>query len=79
MAFGNLLDISRASHAESVEGKVAAALNQVVQVETNGDMRINLSLDGKNYIRYNTTGPQIEFYLNNVLQGHLNATAFVAD
>lgn len=79
MAFGNLLDVSRSSHAESTSGKVAAALNLVSQIETNGDMKVNLSLDGKNYIRWNTTTLQIEFYINNVKQGHLDATAFVAD
>lgn len=78
MAFTDFVQINPSTHDNSESGTVAQKLNQVVQVEGT-DLKINLSLDGQNFIRWNSETSQMEFYLNSVLEGHLDGTGFAAD
>lgn len=78
MAFGNVLSSNPTGHALSEAGVILAKLNELFQ-QDGKDFKINLSTDGNDYMRFNSTLARFEWYINGVLQGHLDATAFAAD
>lgn len=78
MAFGNILKVNPITHDGSEAGHVAAKINELFQ-QDGKDFKVNLSTSGKDYIRYDTTNAAIRFYINDVLQGHVNAAGMAAD
>jgi hypothetical protein len=78
MAFGNVIQANPTSHANSEAGKVMAKLNEIIQ-QDGGDLRIKLNVNRDDYMRWNTAQNRFEWYINGVIQGHLDSTAFTAD
>lgn len=78
MAFGNVLKANPTTTETSEVGHIVAKLNELFQ-QDGTDLKLNLTASGKEYIRYNTTSLAIEFYINDVLEGHINAAELLAD
>lgn len=80
MAFTGLInrEIGNTEGPGTASAHLRTWLNTVIQKDGT-DYRLNLSQDGVNYIRWNTVSAAFEFYINNVLQGHVSAASMAAD
>lgn len=77
MAFGDIVKINPSTYSGSEAGVVATKLNQLFQQEGK-DIKINLTTDGNDYMRYNSTTSRFEWYIDGTIQGYLDATEFKA-
>ena len=75
MAFGDILSYNPATHQNSESGHVSQKMNELFQ-QDEGQFRLNLSTDGKNYIEWNATDSQIDFYIDETLEGYVNSSGF---